>query len=110
MAEGKGFTESLFDFSFTSFVTSKIVQVLYALSIILSGIFSIFLIAESFAISGSLGMFMLLVGAPLVFFLCIVYARVMLELIVVIFRIAEDVNRIASQEGGIDSATSSEEI
>jgi len=34
MESAKGFFEALFDFSFTSFVTSKLVKLLYALAIV----------------------------------------------------------------------------
>jgi hypothetical protein len=91
------FFNSLFDFSFTDFITSKIVKLLYGLSIVASGLIALFLIIVGFNISTGFGVVMLLIVAPLVFILSVIYARVLLEIIIVIFRIAENAAEIAQQ-------------
>ena len=53
MQQTTGFFESLFDFSFTSLVTTKLIKVLYGLSIALLGLGSFFYIIVSFNFSAA---------------------------------------------------------
>jgi len=97
MNKPEGFLGSLFDFSFTSFVTSKIIKLLYGLSMAGAGILCLFLIMTGFGISSSIGVVTLLIVAPLAFSILVIYARVTLELIIVMFRISEHTAEIAKQ-------------
>jgi hypothetical protein len=97
MEQTKGFFESLFDFSFEDLVTTKIIKFLYILSIIGAGLASLFWISLAFSVSAIFGVLMLLIGAPLLFMLSVIYARVLLEIIIVIFRISENTAKIAAQ-------------
>jgi hypothetical protein len=97
MDQTKGFVESLFDLSFTAFITSKIIKLLYVLSIAGAALVSLFLIIFGFTVSTTGGVVMLLIGAPLLFLLSTIYARVLLEIIIVIFRISEHAAEIAEQ-------------
>jgi hypothetical protein len=92
----KSFFEALFDFSFSSFVTTKIIKLLYALAIFFSVIMVIVFIIGAFASSGVLGVLTLLVS-PLLFLLYVAWARVCLEIVIVIFRIAENTGKLAEQ-------------
>ena len=85
----KGFFGSLFDFSFTSFVTTKIVKFLYVLTVVLLGLGALVFVVASFSSSAAAGLFMLFIGAPLAFLLYVIYTRVLLELFIAIFRIME---------------------
>jgi len=94
----KGFIGSLFDLSFTEFVTTRIVKILYILSIIGSGMMGIALIIGGFAAeSGAAGILSLILG-PVVALLYILTARVWLELVIVIFRIAENTGRLVEHQ------------
>lgn len=106
MEQTKSFVESLFDFSFTVFVTSKIIKLLYILSIVGAAIASLFLITLGFTVSTVIGVLMLLIGAPLVFLLCVTYARVFLEIMIVIFRISEHTAQVVEKLGNISLQTS----
>lgn len=97
MDHAKGFFGSLFDLSFTSLITSKIIKLLYILSIVVAGIAALSVIASSFAASTTAGIFSLLIVAPLIFIVSVIYARVLLEIIIVIFRISEHAAEIAAQ-------------
>jgi hypothetical protein len=90
MDQKKGFFASLFDFSFTSFITPRTIKLLYAIPMACAAIFAILLIIDGFN-SGDIvqGVLILLIGAPLFFFLSVLYLRVCFECIVVLFRIAE---------------------
>ncbi len=102
--KGVGFFKALFDFSFTEFVTSKIIKLLYGLSIIFSVISAlillILLLLAGFKESAGLGILALIIGAPLcflIFLVMVIYSRVVLEIIIVIFRIAEHTGELAKQ-------------
>jgi hypothetical protein len=90
------FVESLMDFSFTSFVTSKIIKLLYGLSILGAGLTAVIMIVCAFAMSALAGIFTLVIVAPLAFAIIVVYSRVLLEIIIVVFRISEHAAEIAA--------------
>jgi heme A synthase len=83
------FLHPLFDFSFNQFVTIKMVKVLYLLSMLSAGVMALSLIIAGFNASVGLGIFALLIGAPLIFFLIVISSRVFLEMILVVFRAAD---------------------
>jgi hypothetical protein len=97
MEEQKGFFGALFDFSFTEFVTTRIIKVLFAIAIIGSAIVAIVYIAASFSSSTGLGILVLLLS-PVIFIVYVILARVWLEVIIVLFRIAEHVSEIAKKK------------
>lgn len=94
----KGFFASLFDFSFTSFVTLKLVKFLFALGLIGGVIGALVFIVSGF-IQGAppLMIATAVVLAPLSLALFIIYLRVILEMLVVLFRIADNTGEIARQ-------------
>ncbi len=85
----QGFLASLFDISFSSLVTTKVIKVLYVLSMIIIGIFALVFVVAAFSNSVAGGIIVLLVIAPLAGLLYLIYVRVLLELVIVIFRIME---------------------
>ena len=87
--EEKGFFGSLFDISFSSFITTKIIKVLYVLSLIVIGLFALGLVISAFADSAALGIVVLVIVAPLGALLYAIYTRVVLEVLIAIFRIME---------------------
>ena len=93
-----GFFRSLFDLSFQSFVTARIIGVLYIISIVLIALYSLVFIIAAFSQSAVLGAITLLILAPLFFFLAVIYVRVLLELAIVLFRIAENTSEMARRE------------
>lgn len=82
------FLRHLFDWSFRQPVTLKMTKVLYLLSILFAGLGSLFLVLVGFATTLWLGMFVLLVGAPVVFLFTVVSTRVFLEMFLVVFHLA----------------------
>lgn len=95
----KGFLASLFDFSFSSFVTTKVVKVLYVLIVVLVALYTLGLLAFGFRLGTGAGLLFLLVICPLFFLASVAVYRVLLELMVVIFRMAEDVADIRRRGG-----------
>jgi Domain of unknown function (DUF4282) len=85
----KGFFASLFDLSFTSLITTRIIKVVYVLSLIGIVVTTLYFVFAAFQINGGLGVVTLFVLAPLTALLYVIYTRVFLELVVAIIRIAE---------------------
>lgn len=104
----KGFFGSLFDLSFTSFVTPKLVKILFIISLVLLGIAYIFIAISIFSSGGettfnattgefeesggnaALGILWLLVLGPLFLFFYTLLYRVFFEIVIVFFRIYEN--------------------
>jgi hypothetical protein len=109
----RGFFRSLLDLSFSSFITLGIVKVLYVISLVLvllyalllgvsaaSGAYGLVGIPElggSPALGVMLGLLVFLVLFPLVLIIGAIYVRVLLELVVVLFRIAENTGELVRQ-------------
>ena len=98
--EAKGFFQSLFDYSFGSFIAARIIKVLYVLTTIIVALNTLALVLFMFKVSSALGIFGLLILGPLFFVITMIYVRVILELLMVIFRIHEDVREINVRGGG----------
>jgi hypothetical protein len=95
-----GIIRSLFDFSFSQFITTKVVKVLYVLGVIatglmaIAGFFGVVVGAQGFV--GTVGM--LVVGVPLfalAFLVGTALLRIFYEMVIVLFRIAENVQTVA---------------
>lgn len=96
MSENKGFYGSLFDLSFTEFITTRIVKFLYVIAIIISALIAIAFIGIGFSRGSAVGVIALLLS-PIIFTFYLLMARVWLELVIVIFRIAENTGRMADK-------------
>lgn len=97
MAQIRGFFGQLLDFSFTEFITTKIIKVLYGLAIFIAAVFTILLIIGAFSDSVASGV-ILLVLSPLWLLLCVTVSRLILEMVLVAFRMAEHVGYLAKQQ------------
>lgn len=118
----KGFFGSLFDLSFRHFVTGKVVSFLYVVSLIfavLNALFSAVYLsvllgafvsaaADSSAVGWVLGILLFCVVAPLLLLLSVVYVRVLLEIVVVLFRIADNTAETARNLGDFNADSSHE--
>ena len=94
VAEPKGFLGALFDFSFTSFVTPKVVKVLYILIVVVVGLSAVGFALSVLATNVGLGLIVLLIGAPLYFLVVTALYRITLEFFMVIYRMAQDIRAI----------------
>ena len=106
----KGFLGSLFDLSFTSFVTTKLIKVLYVLSLVLLAIAYVGIAIGIFSSGGEtvsynavdgtvdtdgggntgLGLLWLFVIGPILLSFYLLLYRVFFELVIVLFRIFEN--------------------
>ncbi len=94
--EEKGFFGKLFDLSFSEFITISIIKVLYVIAIIVSAIGALVLLVSGFT-KGVGAAIVGIILAPLAFLLYVLIARVWMELILVLFKIAENTGKMAGQ-------------
>lgn len=85
---------ALFDLSFSQFVTISIVKLLYLVGIVLAGLLTLSFIFSSFAMDPLAGVVTLVIS-PLIFLIMVVLLRIYLELIIVVFRIAQNTSIMA---------------
>jgi hypothetical protein len=90
-ADARGFLSALFDFGFTSFVTPKIIKVLYALIMIGTVVSALVFTIIAFKASTAFGIVTLLLADPLFILIVMAIYRMVLEFFVVAFRVAEDI-------------------
>jgi Domain of unknown function (DUF4282) len=94
----KGFFGSLFDFSFSSFVTPKIIKVLYVLFTLWTALVALIILVVGFRTGGMAGgLFVLIVILPIYVLLTLGVYRVILEAFMVIFRIYEETKKISER-------------
>lgn len=94
---------SLFDPSFSEFITVRIINVIFIISIVFSAICSFnFLLAGLASRSVLVGLGAVIIS-PILFILYVLAARVLLELILVIFRIAENTSALRKEKKSRES-------
>ncbi len=94
MAAKSGFFGSLFEFSFSEFVTPRLISLLYGVSIFVAGALTLTFIGGGFGTHPILGLLALIIS-PLVFLFLVIVYRVQMEVIIVMFRIAEHTRETA---------------
>jgi hypothetical protein len=103
----KGFFASLFDLTFTSLITTKIIKVVYLLSLIAIGLTALLFVIAAFRVSGAVGAVTLFILAPVAALFYTIYTRVALEFVITVFRIAEynrdAVLELRAARGGVQS-------
>lgn len=102
------FFASLFDMSFTEFVTIRLIKVLYILSIVGAVLLGLSMLVAGFSNGFGSGILSLIV-TPIVVGIYILMARIWLELIVVVFRIAENTSQMAKNQQPTATAASVEQ-
>ncbi len=91
-AGDKGFFGSLFDFGFTSFVTPKLVKVVYILATVVIALTYLGAIVSGFSVSAGLGVVVLIFGGiGAIFYLG--FIRLILELAYAVVRMSQDINQ-----------------
>jgi hypothetical protein len=102
--QAKGFFGSLFDYSFSSYITPRIIKVLYILATVLVALWTVVFILLAFRASSTLGILVLLIGGPIYFVIMMIWTRVLLEFFSAFFRIHEDVRELNLRAGGAEVA------
>ena len=99
--QDKGFLGTLFDFSFSEFITTKVIKFILGLAMVVNAILTIVFIVGAFQ-TGWLGGIIVLILSPLLYLIMMLISRMYLELIIVIFRIAENLIAIRDKLGAQD--------
>lgn len=87
--EATSFFGSLFDFSFSNFITTKLIKFLFGAGIVLGGIFGVISVITSFSQGVGTGL-LSLVLMPVGYLLGIIILRIWLELVIILFKIEEN--------------------
>jgi hypothetical protein len=91
----KGFFGSLFDSTFTHFITLKFLRVIYIILIVLIGLATLLVMVASIAQGGGYIVFGVIV-VPIIGLLYLVMTRIGLEVIAVLFRIGQNTSTLVS--------------
>lgn len=94
-AARKGFVASLLDTTFSTLVTTRVIRFLYILLLVLVGLGLLAFIVAAVASGDVAQILVALIVGPLMALLYVVYARVILEVILAIFRLLESSREIA---------------
>ena len=97
------FFRGLFDLQFRRLITPRMLPTIYLLAIAASAYAVLAFAVEGFARSAMLGVFRLLVVAPVGFLVLVTVSRMTLEFLMVVFRIAVNVDQMAGHTGDIAS-------
>jgi len=97
--EARGFFASMMDFSFESFITPKIIKVVYVLALVGVAMYTLGWLGYCvYSHNMITGFFMAVVTTPVVALLGVVLARVYVELIMLAFKILETLKRIEAAQ------------
>jgi uncharacterized membrane protein YgcG len=102
--DAKGLVRSLYDFSFTSLITTKIIRFVYALIVILLSIGAVILLLGSLATGRGAAIIFGIIFVPLGYLVYLILTRIWMEVLIVVFRIGEDIRAIRISGGGLGSA------
>lgn len=102
----RGFFSSLYDLSFQKFVTPTIIQIIYILALIIIAIWSLVFLVAGFAPHfgygyGGASAFSIvfhIVGAAVIFVVGSIVARINLEFLIAVFRIAENTESLRTRD------------
>ncbi len=93
------FLKNLFDFSFKKFVTTGIIRLIFWINVLAAGALGILTIVGGFQESLGLGI-LVLIFTPIIYIIYVAIIRMLLEVVVVVFRIGEYTEEIAENMSG----------
>lgn len=94
----KGILALLFDFGFTDFITKKLIKFFYMAGMAVAGFTALSVIISGFSKGFGTG-FLALIIAPVIALVIIAVVRMQLELVMVLFRIADYAREVAEARG-----------
>jgi hypothetical protein len=99
--DAKGFLRSLYDFGFTSLITPKVIRFVYALLVIVYSIGAVFVLIGCLASNNGPLIVVGLIFVPIFYLVYLILLRITMELIVVFFKIGDDVHAIRNEASPI---------
>ena len=97
MEEPKGFFTNLFDFSFSEFIVPQILKILYGIGILGSAIVALMFIVSGFH-GGVFTAILAIILSPVIFVIAVILVRVYLEVVMVLFRIADNTSKMVKED------------
>lgn len=97
LSELRAIFDLIWDFSFKRFITPRLIRLLYALSLLAATLAALAWMGSGFSKGLMFGLFTLVTG-PLAFLLYVLTARVVMEVILAIFQIAEHVQQATRRD------------
>jgi hypothetical protein len=94
MPDEKGIFQGLVDFAFQQLLAKRIIKVLYVIALVAGVVSLVAAVVTGLQQSPAQGLLALVFGV-VALFVWVLYVRVALELVVVLFRIAENTDRMA---------------
>ncbi len=94
MSNEKGLFQGLADFSFRELVTRRIIKLLYGIALLAGGVSVVVAVVNGLQQSPGQGMLTLVFGL-VGLFVWVLYVRVALEIVVALFRIADNIEHLA---------------
>jgi Domain of unknown function (DUF4282) len=98
--DAKGFLRSLYDFKFTSLIATKVIRFVYALLVIVYSIFAALTLIACLASKNGALIFFGFIILPLLYLLYLIMIRILMEMVVVFFKMGEDVRAIRYGSAG----------
>ncbi|MEJ5227684.1 DUF4282 domain-containing protein [Thermodesulfovibrio sp.] len=95
-SQAKGFFSTLFDWSFTDFITLKIVKFIFIIGLVIIGLATIAIVFSSFQGGTTSGLLMLILS-PVFFFFMVLIHRIYCEILIVIFKVADYLREIKNK-------------
>lgn len=94
--QARSFLASLFDLSFSYFITLKLIRWLFVLGLVAGTVLVLAAIVAAFNLHSGIG-FLALLFSPLLFLIIAIYLRVTLEVVAIFFRLEENTARMAGK-------------
>jgi Domain of unknown function (DUF4282)/Protein of unknown function (DUF2510) len=91
----KGFFRSLFDTSFSSLIATRVIKVAYVIAIVVFSLVALGALIGALASKKPGEIVVAIILVPIVWLVYLIWIRILLELVIIIFRIGEDVRRIS---------------
>jgi len=98
------FVSTLFDFSFSHFIVLRFVKLVFSVLLVGDCAICLWLIILAFGAGIGWGFLTILIS-PILFFVLAVFFRVWTEMLVVIFRIAEDIEELTEAQRNTDKSS-----
>ena len=99
--EHMGFFRSLYDFSFSSFITLRLIRIIYVVLTIVYTLGAVIAFIGALIAHQPIDIVFAIIVVPLVYFVYLMLARVVLEVVMVLFNIGKDVRAIRERGGSV---------
>jgi hypothetical protein len=90
----RGFFASLYDMDFKNLIAERVIRILYWLIVMVISITAVLALLRALFDEGLVGIVLTFILTPLIYLVELIFTRVALEVLIVVFRMADDVKAI----------------